>query len=193
MIDPPAIGRPRRVGGDGDPIVFAADEQADVKLDIQQWVALTHAVLADEGVRGHCELSLLFIDISEMTRLNTEFMDVDGATDVLAFPIDAPEAGFGPLPPRSGPDRAPPDPADEPLLLGDVVICPAVAAANAPSHAGTVDDELALLVVHGILHVLGYDHVDPEQTERMRARERELLEAHHWKGPAPTGFRQQQD
>jgi probable rRNA maturation factor len=48
-------------------------------------------------------------------------------------------------------------------------------------------------VVHGILHVLGYDHDDPEQTERMRARERELLEAHHWKGPAPSGFRQQQD
>ena len=73
------------------------------------------------------------------------------------------------------------------------MICPAVAAENAPTHAGTVDDELALLVVHGILHVLGYDHVDQEQTERMRARERELLEAHHWKGPAPTGFRQQQD
>ena len=107
MIDPPAIGRPRRVGGDGDPIVFAADEQADVKLDLEQWVALTHAVLDDERVRGHCELSLLFIDISEMTRLNTEFMDVEGPTDVLAFPIDAPEAGFGPVPDRARDPTAP--------------------------------------------------------------------------------------
>ena len=53
-----------------------------------------------------------------------------------------------------------PDPDDLPLLLGDVVICPAVAAGNAPDHAGTFDDELALLVVHGILHVLGLDHAD---------------------------------
>ena len=82
--------------------------------------------------------------------------------------------------------------ADEPVLLGDVVVCPAVAAEAAPTHAGTLDDELALLVVHGCLHVLGYDHAEPDQTRVMRARELELLTAHHWGGPAPDGFRQEQ-
>jgi probable rRNA maturation factor len=77
-----------------------------------------------------------------------------------------------------------------PVLLGDVVVCPAVAAAQAPGHAGTVDDELALLVVHGILHILGHDHAEPGETVRMLARERELLETFHWHGPAPAGFRQ---
>ena len=66
-----------------------------------------------------------------------------------------------------------------PLLLGDVVVCPAVAARNAPSHAGTYDDELALLIVHGILHVLGHDHAEPEETAVMQERERSLLEQFH--------------
>ena len=74
-----------------------------------------------------------------------------GPTDVLAFPIDAAEAEIVLMgqPPSRGPDRAPPDPGDMPLLLGDVVICPAVAARQAPTHAGTLEDEFALLVVHG--------------------------------------------
>ena len=73
------------------------------------------------------------------------------------------------------------------------MVCPAVAARNAPDHAGTLDDELALLVVHGILHVLGHDHAEPDEAHGdASARERELLEAHHWGGPAPTAFRQEQ-
>ena len=65
------------------------------------------------------------------------------------------------------------------MLLGDVVICPAVAARNAPAHAGTFADEIALLVVHGILHVLGMDHATPDETEVMQARERDLLGRFH--------------
>jgi probable rRNA maturation factor len=72
-----------------------------------------------------------------------------------------------------------PEPAEMPMMLGDVVICPAVAQTNAPTHAGTYDDELALLVVHGILHVLGMDHVDPEEEAAMRRKERELLDLFH--------------
>jgi len=60
-----------------------------------------------------------------------------------------------------------------------VVVCPAVAARNAPDHAGTYDDEMALLVVHGILHILGMDHVENEEAEAMEQRERELLERFH--------------
>jgi probable rRNA maturation factor len=58
-------------------------------------------------------------------------------------------------------------------------VCPAVAARQAPEHAGSYDDEIALLVVHGVLHVLGMDHADPEETATMQARERELLDRYH--------------
>jgi probable rRNA maturation factor len=114
---------------------------------------------------------------------------------VLAFPLDAHDVTELVIPAGAtrGPDRAPIDPGDMPLLLGDVVICPAVAAAQAPEHAGTLDDELALLLVHGILHVLGHDHAEPAEALAMRARELEILERHHWQGPAPVAFRQEQE
>lgn len=173
--------------------MFCADEQAEVPVDIDRWQALAVAVLRSEGVRGLAELSLLFISEAEIAELNEDYMGKEGATDVLAFPIDAAEAEMvlHNQPSNRGPDRSPPDPGDMPLLLGDVVICPAVAARQAAEHAGTLDDEFALLVVHGILHVLGHDHHEPDETAVMRARELALLEAHHWVGPAPTGFRQE--
>ena len=65
------------------------------------------------------------------------------------------------------------------MLLGDVVVCPAVAARQAPEHAGSYDDELALLVVHGVLHVLGMDHAEAGEAAAMQARERELLDRYH--------------
>jgi len=187
----PRLGKPRRVGGDGEPEVFIADEQGDIAVAIERWNELATDVLVTEGVRGHAELSVLFVGEEAMTELNERFMGKSGPTDVLAFPIDAADMEVSPLPPVStGPDRAPLDPGDLPLLLGDVVVCPAVAAQQAPEHAGNLDDELALLIVHGILHVLGHDHAEPVETEKMRARELALLEAHHWRGPAPAGFRQ---
>lgn len=184
---------PRRVGGDGDPDVFCADEQTAVAVDIERWQRLAADVLHAEGVRGLAELALLFVGEAEMTELNERHMGASGPTDVLAFPIDAAEAELlqAANPVSRGPDRSPPDPGDMPLLLGDVVVCPAVAAAQAPTHAGSIDDELALLVVHGVLHVLGHDHVDADQARRMRDREVELLVAHHWNGPPPPEFRQE--
>lgn len=188
----PHVAGPRHVGGEGDVEVFCADEQAAVPVELDRWQTLATDVLHAEGVRGLCELSLLFVSETEIAELNEEYMGKPGPTDVLSFPIDAADAEIvlHGAPPSRGPDRSPPDPADMPLLLGDVVICPAVAAAQAPSHAGTFDDEVALLVVHGVLHVLGYDHDQPEALTRMRARELELLQAHHWRGPAPAEFRQ---
>ena len=192
-LPPPRSDRPRRVGGDeGRPEVFVADEQKDVPVDIARWSALAEAVLLDEGVRGAAELSVLFVDETSIAELNERFMEHTGPTDVLAFPIDADAVWAVHDPLASGPDRAEPDLDEIPLLLGDVVVCPAVAARNAPDHAGTVDDELALLVVHGVLHVLGHDHAEPDEAALMRARELALLEAHHWGGPAPAGFRQEQ-
>lgn len=152
--------------------VVARDEQNDVVVDVDRWGALAAAVLGAEGCTG--ELTLTFVDRDEITALNAEHMDTTGPTDVLSFPLDP-----------WGDDPGP-------TLIGDVVICPDVAAEAAPDHAGTLDDELALLIVHGVLHVLGHDHVDREQTRLMRARELELLCTHHWRGPAPDGFTQEQ-
>ena len=172
--------RPPRIGPEGDVQVFGADEQAIEPVDVDRWTALAHDVLVAEGGRGEAELSLLFVDEAAITELNSRFMDTDGPTDVLAFPIDDPAvSGRWPDSGTSGPDRDDPEPGDLPLLLGDVVVCPAVARRQAPDHAGTFEDELALLVVHGVLHVLGHDHAEPEETAVMQARERELLDRFH--------------
>lgn len=158
--------------------IVVSDEQDEIEIDAGRWATLAEAVLRAEGRQG--ELTLTFVDTELMAELNAEHMGEVYATDVLSFPLDA--------------DLTPNAVATEwgPLLLGDVVVCPAVAASNAPSHAGTLDDELALLVVHGILHVLGHDHFEPEETATMRARELEHLTAHHWHGDVPSGFRQEQ-
>ena len=95
----------------------------------------------------------------------------------------------GPGAQSKGPDKEITDLGDLPLLLGDVVICPTVAKRQAPVHAGSLDDELALLLVHGMLHVLGDDHDTPEAEAKMHARERRLLEELHWGHEAPAAFR----
>lgn len=189
----PTLGRRPRSGGDGEPEVFCVDEQSVVPVDLVRWQTLARNVLLAEGVRGLAELSVMFIGEADMAELNEEHMHATGPTDVLAFPIDANEVTQVVLSGGAsrGPDRAPADPGDIPLMLGDVVVCPAVAERQAPQHAGSLDDEIALLVVHGVLHVLGYDHADPDEAAAMRARELELLIAHHWNGPAPSAFRQE--
>ena len=156
--------------------VVVSDEQTDVEIDADRWADLATAVLQTEGRTG--ELTLTFVDRDEIAALNAEHMGKAGPTDVLSFPLDSIDDTAGAMP--------------GPMLLGDVVVCPAVAGEAAPAHAGTLDDELALLVVHGILHVLGHDHSEPHETRRMRERERALLEQHHWHGPAPSAFNQEQ-
>jgi probable rRNA maturation factor len=161
--------------------VFAADEQTEKPVDTMRWVRLAEGVLEEEGVRGEAELSMLFVDEAAMTDLNKRFLGKDGPTDVLAFPIDEEpvEGGRSPDSGGTGPGYVPAEPSDLPTLLGDVVICPTVAERNAPDHAGTFEDEMALLVVHGILHLLGMDHEDEGEAEVMERRERELLEKLH--------------
>ncbi len=160
--------------------VFAADEQSAHPVDTIRWIKLAEAVLADEGVRGETEVSILFVDENAIADLNARFLGKDGPTDVLAFPIDEEpvEGGRSPDSGGTGPGYNP-SPEEAPTLLGDVVICPVVAHRNAPEHAGTYEDELALLLVHGLLHLLGMDHEDPEEAEAMEAKERELLARHY--------------
>ena len=126
----PRLGRRRKVGGDGEPEVFCADELGDGSIDIGRWSRLATAVLLAEGVRGLAELSVLYIGEEAIAELNQLYMGKAGPTDVLAFPIDAGEVEViaGPGGMSRGPDRAPVDLGDLPLLLGDVVICPPVAA-----------------------------------------------------------------
>jgi probable rRNA maturation factor len=177
------------------PEVFCSDEQSGSTIDLARWRQLAVSALLHEGVHGACELSVFFVDEATMADLNAEHMGKVGPTDVLAFPLDAVD-GVEPQGPGAlsrGPARPQPDVDDVPTLLGDVIICPIVAERQASTHAGTTDDELALLLVHGILHVLGFDHHDEPTTTEMRARELAILTTHHWSGPAPSGFRQEQD
>lgn len=161
--------------------VFAADEQTDVSIDIKRWVRLARMVLEAQDVRDAAELSMLFVDAGTIAGLNKRFLEHDGPTDVLAFPMDDDVVESGRHPDQGG--RGPgssSEPRDPPMLIGDVVICPAVAQGQAAEHAGadhagTLDDELALLVVHGVLHLLGFDHDEPDDAMVMQARERELL------------------
>ncbi len=172
----PASGARGPAGG--RPEVAVVDEQDDHPVDHRRALALARHVLAEEGVRGACELNVVFATEAVIAELNERFMGVSGPTDVLAFPIDDEVEALG----RRGedtvprPDPPPPDLDDVPVLLGDVVICPAVAARNAPEHAGTYEAEIDLLLVHGILHVLGMDHADADEAAVMQARERTLLE-----------------
>jgi probable rRNA maturation factor len=171
----------RRGPAEGVVTVFVSDEQAALPIVVEKWQQLALAVLADEGVEGEAELSVMFVDEGTIGDLNKRFMEVDGPTDVLSFPIDGDpnEPGRWPAAGGPGPDRIENDPEDLPLLLGDVVICPLVAERNAPIHAGSFDDEIALLVVHGILHLLGMDHAEEAERLEMQSRERELLAAHY--------------
>ncbi|MEO6651196.1 MAG: rRNA maturation RNase YbeY [Ilumatobacteraceae bacterium] len=155
--------------------VIASDEQRDVPLDADRWASLASDALSSLHRSG--ELTLTFVDRDEIASLNAEHMGHEGPTDVLSFPLDD-DHDLVPI---------------GPVLLGDIVICPAVAAEAAATHAGTLDDELALLTVHGVLHIVGHDHADPHEGAEMRALELALLVEHHWRGPAPAGFRHVQD
>ncbi|MGI0156837.1 MAG: rRNA maturation RNase YbeY [Thermoplasmata archaeon] len=159
--------------------VFAADEQSDAPVELDRWAGLARSVLESRGVRDGAEVSLLFVDEEAIAALNERFLECTGPTDVLAFPVEDDPVPSGRFPDMggSGPGS---DPDDEPpLLLGDVVVCPAVAKRNAMARSAAYDDEIALLVVHGLLHLLGMDHEIEAEAEAMEALERELLGAFH--------------
>ena len=147
-------------------IVLLADEQDD-PLPHAHLIELAESVLLGEGLSEGTELSIVLADRDKITDFNGRFLGKKGATDVLAFPIEDLEPGF----------VAQPDPAGPPLTLGDVFICPAVVRENATESGVAFEDEMALMVVHGILHLLGYDHAVDTDAERMEARERDLLAA----------------
>lgn len=109
------------------------------------------------------DVSVVLVDEDEMARLHVEWMDEPGPTDVLSFPMDDLRAG---------------DPAGPRVqgVLGDIVLCPAVAARQGEVAGHGTDTELALLLTHGVLHLLGHDHAEPEEHERMFALQAALLD-----------------
>ncbi|HUF33472.1 MAG TPA: rRNA maturation RNase YbeY [Acidimicrobiales bacterium] len=174
--------RRRRPGPpEGEVTVFVADEQAAAEVDVTALARLTEKVLDAEGVRGACELSLYFVEEDVIADANERFLGGRGPTDVLAFPIDDEtlDVGRSPDAGSSGPDRPLVDLGEVPVLLGDLLVCPAVAARNASEHGRPLPDELALLVVHGILHVLGMDHTEAKGAAAMGGRQRDLLARFH--------------
>jgi probable rRNA maturation factor len=155
--------------------VFAADEQQAHLIDVARWAGLARQVLAARGVKGATEVSLLFVDEDAMAALNEQFLGKSGPTDVLSFPIEDEPGPTGRSPDLggSGPGTSPEQGAL--TLLGDVVICPEEASRNAAEHEVPLEDEVALLVVHGLLHLLGLDHEDDAEAEQMEALEQQLL------------------
>ncbi|HEV3472838.1 MAG TPA: rRNA maturation RNase YbeY [Actinomycetota bacterium] len=139
--------------------VFLANEQ-DLPVDETRLTALARHVLEREAVEEGTELSLLLVTQDHIHRLNKRFAGDDHATDVLAFPMM-----------EDGADED----EDGALLLGDVVMCPAIAERNAADIGHPLSDELDALVVHGTLHLLGYDHQNDDERRKMDDRAAEIV------------------
>ena len=138
------------------------NNESGFEVDEAEFAALGRFVLDALRVHPQSELSIIFVDTTVMSDLHVQWMDEPGPTDVLSFPMDELRPG------REG------DPAG-PGVLGDVVLCPEVAATQARAAGHSTAEEMLLLTTHGILHLLGYDHAEPEEEKEMFALQRRLL------------------
>jgi probable rRNA maturation factor len=147
--------------------------ESGVEVDEPDLAALARYVLDDLHIHPLAELSVLLVDRATMSELHERWMGEPGPTDVLAFPMDELR------PPPPGSNRGDPggsgDPEEDPALLGDVVLCPEVAADQAAQAGHELRDELELLCTHGILHLLGYDHAEEAEKAAMFGLQGELL------------------
>lgn len=137
--------------------VFIANEQ-ELGIDEARLEALSRHTLAEEGVEGESELSILLVTADHIKHLNARFAGNDHETDVLAFPMME-------------------DDEEASMLLGDVVICPEVAERNAVRLGHHLGHELEVVLVHGTLHLLGYDHQGEDDKARMDRRMRQILDS----------------
>jgi probable rRNA maturation factor len=144
--------------------IFLADEQA-IPVDHDELVLLARHVLEWEGQPPETEVSVLLIDDNEMSNLRERFLGESGPTDVLAFPLEEDEDEGPEWPPGHTVE------AEQPYLLGDVVICPSIAASQADETGHGLEEELSLLLIHGLLHLIGYDHADEDDAARMEERQ----------------------
>lgn len=147
--------------------VVVSDEHPSSGVDEDQLRGWAEAVLEAEGYPARTELAVTLVDDERITRLNGEVLHRPVPTDVLAFPVEQLEPGCVP----------PTDPLGRPLLIGDVVIAPDYVRRQAELMGVDPADEMALMVTHGILHLLGYRHDQDDEAEMMEGREREILSA----------------
>lgn len=138
------------------------NNESGFEVDEAEFAALARYVLDAMRVHPQSELSILFVDTTVMSELHVQWMDEPGPTDVLSFPMDELRPG------RDG-ELSPPG------TLGDVVLCPDVAVEQAKVAGHSTVEEMLLLTTHGILHLLGYDHAEPEEEKEMFALQRKLL------------------
>ncbi|GAB4083643.1 rRNA maturation RNase YbeY [Myceligenerans cantabricum] len=138
------------------------NNESGYEVDEAEFAALGRYVLDAMHVHPQSELSVLFVDSGTMADLHVQWMDEPGPTDVLSFPMDELRPG------HEGEET-------EQGTLGDVVLCPEVATKQARTAGHSTVEELLLLTVHGILHLLGYDHAEPEEEKEMFALQRRLL------------------
>ena len=145
--------------------VLVSDEHPSSGVDPEHLRKLAEAVLSAEGFPLEAEVSITLVDDDEMASWNSRALGKSGPTDVLSFPVEI-------FHPGAAPNFVPDGP---PLLIGDVVIAPDYVRRQADQYGMGVDDEIALMVAHGILHLLGYDHQDDADAELMENRERDIL------------------
>ena len=138
------------------------NNETDAVIDEAEFAALASYVLKEMHIADGAELAILFVDESAMEELHIKWMDEPGPTDVLSFPMDELRPGTAGQPTPAG-------------LLGDIVVCPSVAARQAVTAGHSAQEEMLLLTTHGILHLLGYDHVEPEEEKEMFELQRKLL------------------
>ena len=138
------------------------NNETETEIDGAEFAALADHVLASLHVNPGAELSILFVDPEPMAELHERWLDLPGPTDVMSFPMDE-------LRPGTEDEQTPPG------TLGDVVLCPQVAAKQALEAGHSTVEELLLLTTHGILHLLGYDHAEPAEKKQMFDLQRSLL------------------
>lgn len=138
------------------------NNETDFGVDEVEFAELAQYVLREMNIADGAELAILFVDEPAMEQLHIQWMDEPGPTDVLSFPMDELRPGTPGSPTPAG-------------LLGDIVVCPAVAARQAKTAGHSAEEEMLLLTTHGILHLLGYDHAEPEEEKEMFALQRQLL------------------
>lgn len=143
-------------------MTIEVNNESTADVDVKALSDLARFVLDRQRIHPAAELAVLLVDTAAMEELHVQWMDEPGPTDVLSFPMDEL---------RPTPDDAEPEPG----LLGDVVLCPDVAATQARAAGHSTEDELHLLTTHGILHLLGYDHAEPEEEKTMFGLQKSLL------------------
>lgn len=138
--------------------------ESGVAVEAQPIVDVARYSLDRMGVSPLAELSIMLIELEPMAELHERWLDEPGPTDVMSFPMDEYDSARRPDAPVSGP-----------ALLGDIVLCPAFAQDQAATAGHSLADELHLLTVHGVLHLLGYDHAEPDEEREMFGLQAELL------------------